>query len=333
MTALLVLLPLISASCGQTHNGNLNSAEDSDGNDGVLNPTDSFFSAVVENTESTSDIPVGIEFDEDKYIDFFADVNDWLKYNGGDGYGIASLEIPEDYVREIGDGCYLRYQSDGQISVVCNNEHITTIGYIVDKSAHGVYSKLRKENLSEGDTFSISIEPLGSAYINDVNVAIAETGKSAFEISRNYVYPYTGDYIKEKDEISEEHLDAIEEYVISILEEEGFDDIKINSIDFGVIKPAGIGRDLFKSLHRSHTAGGIISLCNSFICIGMSVTDTRPYMNSIGVEYYLSGLAVRDGELVFQYEGYEAWFEKQHISGYKSDSITREYDIYSLNID
>lgn len=282
MTALLVLLPLISASCGQTHNGNLNSAEDSDGNDGVLNPTESFFSAVVENTENTSDIPVGIEFDEDKYIDFFADVNDWLKYNGGDGYGIASLEIPEDYVREIGDGCYLRYYNKKQLNVISNNQSITIIGYSVD---HG-------RNLTEGDIFEVHIGVIdfGSfSSIYNIYDELAKIEKQPFEISRNYVYPYTGDYITSSDEITDAHIEAAKNYVFEQFAEfdefvAEFGEFEIMEIDIGTIKPAGITAVIDSTL-----------LYRVFI----AVDGYLPFKNQY-YTVYLSGLAIDDGEILIQ---------------------------------
>ena len=239
-----------------------------------------------------------LDYDPDMVIDLFADIDEFLVYNGGDGKGGADIEIPEDYKRTVGEYTFKRSFYDFNLDIIYDNEMIAQLQYsIVSEKNH---------SMSQGDTFTVKIcAPHDAAYISDF---FKETGHIVLENERTFTYPAVGTYLKKAEEYQDAYTETAINYVTLLCEKE---DKTVDSVHLLTIK-AGEAADKKR---------------------GKCFLAVNTYHKTLGLTiYFLDDLMVStDGGFCFEYS------YKSHIGNSDPDELLEKwygssYDIHPLDM-
>lgn len=133
-------------------------------------------------------------------IDVFEGIENYIKYEGGNGHGrIYSIEIPKDYSRVVDDLYFSRGHSiyADSLKVIYNNTRIADINFEFDHNL---------ENLSEGDVVEITF--FGDTKELEKLGYIVPTKKKSITV------PNLGIYLTSKDQITPEVVEAIKTEII-----------------------------------------------------------------------------------------------------------------------
>ncbi|MBQ4353632.1 MAG: hypothetical protein IJC71_01930 [Clostridia bacterium] len=169
--------------------------------------------------EKTTESEMAVQtYDPEKVIDLFADVQNWLTYDGADGKGIVTVDLPEGYVREV-DGYYLRSETG-----IYYNPYLDDVDVIYDNAYLGTirYGIKNNDNLSSGDTFEVitacySKESFGDTItFEDI---FSETGHVVLTDKKTYTFPSRGTYLSADSTWTEDDFNVIINYINQCMKE------------------------------------------------------------------------------------------------------------------
>lgn len=202
------------------------------------------------NPSDTTEVP---DYDPAMVIDLFADVEDWLVYDGTDDNGTVNYLVPLDYLREC-NGYYFKYYnvyrqknstatSSAVFTVIRDNELVGYLYYYIEN----------RTDLTKGEHYNSYIQMMNAnMFMIEPDELFGETGHIILETKRDYVYQGTGGKtITSADQLTQKHLDTAGDYIYDLANNEYLDQAGIFSPDefwfyniekvyFAELKPASI---------------------------------------------------------------------------------------------
>lgn len=244
---------------------------------------------------------------DDSVIDLFRDVEDWFIYNNGDGNGRVTIEIPEDYIYVINDNSFLKYKDSQRLDVVCNNNQIGTIVYIM-------YSD--SKNLREGDSFKVEVSNVST--LKSVSELLSPTGKRAKAVKKSYIYPNTGAFLTCVDDWKDEYTFICEDYIYEKFAEKDKDVWAVEEMYLLTLKPYGV--------MQNYGYGRVWVVAKVDLGEDYSGGEPKKY------EVRLGGLAINaDGELVIYENNID--YHNLNYSSWIHESVEDELAAYTDNFD
>ncbi len=239
-----------------------------------------------------------IEYDPDKIIDIFQDVEDYLVFDGRNGDGYASVYFPDGYCIEKDDYYFFHELVGGENNTLHLIHENETKGYI--------YFKCDDTRLEEGDTIHVYVKFYNNELRDYDNIQdyFARKGYFIPIVSANYSTPDLGEYIKDISEISRDYRKQIKEDIIEKCKEWDltniYEEYVINWSVFGYVKPTTVlitpkARNVLYAYVR---------------CI--DVDDDTQYED---VMYICSGYYIdKDGNMCTEREGAAVYYSNVNIS-------------------
>ncbi|MGN1410048.1 MAG: hypothetical protein ACI4XJ_07710 [Eubacteriales bacterium] len=219
------------------------------------------------------------DYDADKVIDLFKDVEDWFVFSGDDGSGKVEIVIPSDYSREV-DGYYFKFGGDRYhpiLYVIYDNELKGSILYGISRDG-------KHSDFSEGDNFTVMAFYSDKDYPavqNTFNDLFSQTGNVVLQETKEYEFPYIGSYINEIGEFKDEYITAALDYINELGAEGkiGYSGSKyyVNQLFLCSIKPGEILSDKSKVM----LAAGVVE---DGIDVNYGWHDYMVYLKDLKIE-------------------------------------------------